>query len=149
MTPVIELATSEVKRLESQRIELEEQLGTVVRVLEAWRTIIHADTESNGLVAPMLVENFNMARETAEEKIESSKAYGDKSDSLRRFILSFGLEGVTRFQVVQYSKTIGGHANFPYRFLTRMIDSGELLMNREERYIGTDKMREKIREEAA
>lgn len=145
MNPVIELAMSEVEKLEGQTIDLHEQLGRINRTLEAWKVIIseanaHGPFSATVAIAPL------QSGETAEDKVEATQAYGDKTNALRRYVILGGR--VTRSQIVQKSKEIGGHPNFPYRFIARMLDAGEL-REENDRFMATDKMVEKISAVAA
>lgn len=137
----IELATSEIARLERELIRLTTEMDRLRSLKGAWETIrdVELGTAPNELIAPSGLRLPFRPNGTSEEQLEATAAYGDKTQALRRQLVKSQGLGLTRHQVVEASKALSAHANFPYRFIARMLDSDELV-EKDGRYLATNKM---------
>jgi hypothetical protein len=150
MTTAAELAQSQIEKLDAELLQLSEQITEKRRLKDAWELILKSQAETPQVVAALTASAKKPLRPsgTTEDKIEATKSYGEKTNSLRRMIVDAGMFGMTRNQIVTASKKLSAHPNFAYRFITRMVEAKELNQVGNS-FIATDKMRDRLRPVAA
>jgi hypothetical protein len=139
---VIKLAEQEIVKIEEKMKSLSSEIDKLRKLYEAWAVI--RDSSDEDQLELSLMDAIRRREETTEDKLEATAAYGDKTNSLRKSIAQSGAAGLSRFQIITLAKNLGAHPNFPYRFISRMLQAGELHESNE-RFIATNKMIEKIK----
>lgn len=128
---------------------LDVQIAKLRAVRDAWETILKATHEAGrNLVNRPSSTPTSSAAHTQAAPANPPAAYGDKTNSMRRFILGVNSSGVSRADLINKARNLTDTANFGYRFISRMLEAEEL-EERNGRYFATDRMRQKIAEIAA
>jgi hypothetical protein len=124
--------------------QLDQQISKLQMLRGAWKTILQAESEIASLPAPERPTQKDAPPPTANGHQRAvSKSYGDKSDKLRRFVVSRGDTGVTRMEIMKEAERIG-KINDGYRFISRSKDRHELI-ERDGRFFATQRMSESLR----
>jgi hypothetical protein len=144
-----EMVAAELSKAEARLAALNEEIGKATQLVSAWKTILEAQKETPDFVIRLAEQATISNRSNAEEKLEETKAYGDKANILRTMLINAEPFGLSRIQIVEACKELSAHANYPYRFIDRMSESGEMSKDENGRYHATPRMRDKMRDLAA
>lgn len=123
----IDRLSTEIDRLEKERVKIDELLTPARRERESWQFIYSRRvTDSNAVTAQTQRESELL--NTPSTRIDGVEEYGAKSRIMRQHILASYDTGVTPRTVLDFmrSQDLAVSSNFVYKTLSRMREAGEI-----------------------
>jgi hypothetical protein len=127
----LEIAIDELKRIDREVDALQSERALWAGMADRERAANSPAQSGLQLIAPNPVS------------AETSKVYGAKTAAMRNFIVGKGETGASMKDLKAAAKSISTTANFVYRFIGRLKDSGEIV-ERGSKFIATDKLKQKV-----